>query len=260
MVADFYFQEAMNWLRRRFDEVGCPIPDNGFKTYKEYLAWNHKYWARWSKMHESSQFKKLIRDITRGKKSWGSEEQAKIHELEEAYLPPAYGSYFNDLLERFFIPFSKRKRFKDFLEHYLFLGKQEFSPDVAGIKIVLNREIREPELYLRVYGYTKLKDVESAWSTIADYQKDLPDYLGKNKGWESFDRDLRILNLYKKLKAELGTRKRAERSKNSMKRIDMQICLAIRREFSQDLDWENIRKIISKTKRRLKILQFKEGH
>lgn len=53
MLRDVWFIEKIAWLQKRFAEVGCPTPKKGFKKYKNYLAWNKKFWNRYSEMSKS---------------------------------------------------------------------------------------------------------------------------------------------------------------------------------------------------------------
>jgi len=248
MMGDQYFKDSIDQLLNRFESFNCPVPRDGFKKYDEYSKWNDKYWNKFAEIRYGKKYKDNFKRITQEKKSWGLDVQNKIEEFENNFLPPIYGRYFEEILNHFNIV-NNRKGFHDFLINYVFFKKTEYPHPSFNITWRRNKKSNEPELYLRIFGYTKKEDIEKYWPEIEKEKKMLPDYHGKSKERKNFDRDLQIFKLYKEIKS-----RKTAISKNKgeeiycNKRIDEEIYSIINGQYG-DLEWENIRKIITKMRR-----------
>ena len=245
MLRDFWFIKKINWLKQRFTEVGCPIPQNGFKKYKDYLAWNELFWKKYSNMQNSSEFLTGCNKITSGKRTINLQEFNDLERFKEQFLPPLYGSHFGDILERFHVDRNDRK-FRNFLEFYLFLRKNEYPTSLFTIKWIRNRKTDQMDLFVQIHGCTRKEDLINNWRSIANEQKYLPDFLGKNKEWKMFERDIQVYELYKKIK---GTSNR-KREEIWAKSKDMQIFCELHGKYPK-LTIRSIRTIIARTKKRL---------
>lgn len=243
MLADIWFIKKTAWLKKRFRDVGCPVPPKGFKKYHQYQTWLKKYWDVHSKMSCSKEFLDKKKAITGVKKEISFAELSAIEKLEADFLPPRFGSIFGDILEHSGIDRYDRK-FHEFLEFYIFLGKTEFSEPLLNVQWTRNKKTDQAELFIQIFGHTKKEDIEKNWDFIAHEQKQLSSYLGKNKKWESFDRDIEIYTLYKKLREE-GTKRR-----NVWDTLDKRIYAELHSKY-KSLTIEQIRNIISKTAKRL---------
>lgn len=124
ILRDLWFFNKISWLKKRFEEVGCPIPQNGFKDLKQYDKWRNKYWDTRTRMYQDKEFVVGVNKITNGKQKISSEEYDKLEEFKNDYLPPVYGAIFGDILEHFKIDRDNSK-FRDFIERYIFLGYDE---------------------------------------------------------------------------------------------------------------------------------------
>ncbi|HEY5220850.1 MAG TPA: hypothetical protein VIJ29_01720 [Candidatus Paceibacterota bacterium] len=205
MLHDPWFVEKANWLTKRFAEVGCPLPKRPFKMYKDYLAWNDRYWKRHEEMEKSEKFLEAKQRITGGKAIMSAEEFYALEDFRKVFLPPIYGQIFKEILEHFKIN-REDKGFNHFLEFYFFFGQKYYYTSPFSVISKRNEETNEMELFLHIHGYTKKEDIVRHWNWVAADQKYLKDFVGKNKAWKTFDRDIEIYGVYKQLNALMGTR------------------------------------------------------
>lgn len=245
ILRDPWFKEKAAWLKKRLSDAGCPLPARPFKTYREFLKWNDTFWKRFSEIEHSPEFIKEKERITGGKDRISIEEYSELEDLREQLLPPMYGQVFRDILNYFRIGKDDDAGFRDFLEHYFFYGKTEYSTSLFAISFKRNEKTDEFELFVRIYGHTKKEDIVRDWEWIAQEQKRLKDYVGKNKAWETFNRDMEIYDLYKALREESG-KKRHKKWQST----DMWIYSDLHDRYP-DLTTENIRTIVSRTRERL---------
>ncbi len=241
ILKDSWFVDKIIWLRRRFAEVGCSVPPYGFKKYSDYEKWNNKFWDIYIKMSQSDEFLSKEKEITGGKEKYSSKEYFELEAFKEKFLPPIYGEIFREILEHFDIE-PDDKGFRDFLEQYVFFGNNEYPNTRINTVFIRSEKTNKMELFVRIFGYTKKEDIIKNWHFIAHDQKSLPDYIGKSKKWESFDRDIEIYNLYKKLKNK--------KSNGQKIPLDMDIYAELHHEYEK-IGINTIRNIISKTAKRL---------
>lgn len=240
MLADIWFIKKTAWLKERFKDVGCRVPPNGFKKYHQYQTWSKKYWGVHSKMSGSKEFLDKKIAIIGVKKEISLAELSAIEKLEADFLPPRFGAIFGDILEHFEIDRNDRK-FHEFLEFYIFLGKTEFSEPLLNVQWIRNKKTKQAELFIQIFGHTKKEDIEKNWDFITRDQKQLPDYIGKNKKWESYDRDIEIYTLYKKL----HTKKR-----DDICPVDREVYIELHKKY-KSLTLMQVRSVVTKTAKRL---------
>ena len=243
MLRDPWFIDKIFWLKNRFEEVGCPIPQNGFKDLKQYDKWHDKYWNTRSRMYQDKEFITKQKEITGGKEKITSEEYDTLKDFRDSYLPPVYGAIFGEILEHFKIDRDDSK-FRDFIERYIFLGYDKYPSTIIGTRWIRNLKTDKMELFIPILGYTKKEDIVNNWDFISNEQKRLPNYLGKSKKWEEFDRDIEIFNLHKEIKIN-GPEKGFE-----LKALDNEIYVQLHQKY-KSLTLNKIRNIISKTAKRL---------
>ena len=53
------FQADIQWLKEQFAKYDVPVPDKGFGSYKEYLAWNERFWQVWGERDQCAEVKAL---------------------------------------------------------------------------------------------------------------------------------------------------------------------------------------------------------
>jgi hypothetical protein len=243
ILRDPWFINKISWLKKRFEEIGCPVPKTGFKNLQQYDKWRNKYWDTRTKMYQDKEFITGVNKITNGKQKISSNEYDKLEEFKNDYLPPVYGAIFGDILEHFKIDRDNSK-FRDFIERYIFLGYDEYPSTIIGTRWIRNSKTDKMELFIPILGHTKKEDIINNWDFISKEQKRLPDYLGKSKEWEEFDRDIEIYNLYKGIKIN-GPEKGFE-----LKALDIEIYVQLHQKY-KSLTVNKIRSIITKTAKRL---------
>jgi len=240
ILSDKYFKDSVKMLLKKFEKAKMAIPHDGFLNQEEYEKWDDLYWNKFYELKNGKEYKDEMKEITKNKKKWDKKTQEKINKFDDDYLPPIYGDYLRNLLDYFKIDKKYEKAFLTSIKNFIFFKKNNFSHIDFSMKLTKNKETNEPELYIRIFGHTKKEDIEKYWRKVKEIQKDLPDYYGKNKEKEKFKRDISIYELYKKIKKEKNV--------NSDKRIDDEIWKKINEEYG-DLEWENIRKIVSRMKK-----------
>lgn len=243
MLLDPWFKEKIKWLKNRFVEVGRPLPKRPFKKYKDYLTWNTGFWKRHAEMMKSPEYLAEKDRITGGKDTISREEYDRLQEFEEQFLPPVYGNVYDEILAHFGID-RKDKGFRDFLEYHIFFSYDEFPTSPFTVTWKRNDKTRKSELFIRLHGHTKKEDIINHWDWIAKEQKHLPDYMGKNKEWKNFERDMGIYNQYTALKDPNIKRRKDGDS------LDSKLWAALRKKWPE-LTMSSIRSIVTKTQQRL---------
>jgi len=254
------FKKFVNELISKFTKFGCPIPNDGFKGYKEYLQWNDKYFNKRAEIESSEEFKDKICKITGSKNRWGRDEQDKIDELKDRELPPIYGEAIKELLIDRGVQRGDKNydSFKDFVMQYIFFNKREFTNSPLIIKWQRNDRLKENELLIKILPNTRKEDLEKIWPIIKEEQKDLPNFKIKNKQYKNFHRDLEIYNIYKNLRKNPTSKyKKAKCPLN--KRADYETAKIIREKYGIS-SWGTIRYIVNNIEKLKKSVGFKEPH
>lgn len=249
MLRDPWFTEKVDWLKKRFHEIGCPIPKNGFKKYKDYIKWNERFWKRYNEIEKSPEYGEGFLKITGGKNRLSMEEYNKLKKFREEFLPPIYSQHFREILKHFGIS-SDNRRFKDFLELHVFLGRKEYAEHPLQIKWIRNHKTNQAELFVQIYGHTKKEDLENNWHWIAQEQKYLPDFIGKNKEWKTLERDLEIYSEYKKLKSTHKINKKDLPGIHKPRGLDVKLFFNLHKKYPK-LTITSIRTIVARAKKRL---------
>lgn len=240
MINDIWFIKKTAWLKKRFADFGCRVPPQGFRTHRQYQAWHKKYWGIHSEVSGSKEFLDRKKAIYGGRETISNEEHITIEKLEADFLPPMFGAVFGDILEHYGINRDDCK-FREFLELYIFRGKTEYSTPLLTVRWIRNKKTDQMELFIQILGHTKKEDVEKNWDFIVRDQKQLSGYVGKNKKWESFDRDIEIYTLYKKLR----TKKR-----DDICPADREVYIELHKKY-KSLTLMQVRSVVTKTAKRL---------
>ncbi len=243
MLLDPWFIEKIAWLKKRFKEVGCPLPPRGFKKYKQYLKWRDKYWEKRIEIAKSKEFISKKKEMAGKDGKMSREEFDRLEAFEKDYLPPLYGAVIGEILEHHKIQRDNGK-FRDFVEWYIFLNRKDFLSPIMRVNMTRDPKTGEKKMFVQIFEYTKKEDLVNNWDFIADMQKHLPGYIGKSKQWESFDRDFEVYSLYKKLREE------KENDNNFTFNLDTEIYVQLHHKY-KELTVNNIRDIISRTAKRL---------
>ena len=258
IMADPKFIKFVDTLIKTFSKFGCPIPAKGFKSYKEYLKWNDKYFDSRSNIEYSEEFKNKIDKITGGKDSWGDKEQSKIEKLQHEELPPVYGSAIEDLLRRYDIGRKDKnyRRFKDFIIEYIFFNKREFTNTPLIITWKRNEKTREAELFIKILPHTRKEDLEKLWPIIKEEQASLPKYKVKHKEYKNFHRDLEIYNIYKNFRKKPTSKYKRDKCWYN-ERTDHETEKVIGEKYGIS-SWGTIRAIVGNIEKLKKSVGFKD--
>ncbi len=249
MLRDPWFIKKVAWLKERFAEVGSPLPRRPFKRYIDYLAWNDRYWKRFAEMETTEKFLEAKQRITGGKEKMSMEEYYALEDFRKEFLPPVYGETYSEILKHFNID-TQDKGFRDFLEFYLFFGQKYYHTSPFSVVWRRNEKTDEMELFLHLHGHTKKEDIVRHWSWVASDQKHLKDFIGKNKAWKTFDRDIEIYGVYKQLRESGVKRHGGSDPFEGITALDKDIWAQLHKKYPK-ITTENIRKVVSHTRKRL---------
>ncbi len=203
------FQRRIRELKKVFKCFGCPVPKDGFEKYADYQAWVDNYWDTYSKYRKSDGYKVGIHKITGGQETFGLKEFNKIEKFENRFLPPIYGAVLSEILAEFGVD-KNDPEFKDFIEYYVFLGRDRFPTELFRVSLSRENNKRELQMFIQLYGHTRKEDITDNWDFITKYQKDLLDYKQRNRKREEFERDNKIYEYHLKLKEK----RQGKRAKN----------------------------------------------
>jgi len=256
MIRDPWFIEKIAWLKKRFAEVSCPLPENGFKHYKQYLAWNDKFWKRYSEMQQLKEYHEGRLKITGGKEQISPEELWQLQDFDYDFLPPVYGATYREIFEYFKLP-TDNSYYHDFLEAYIFFNRTDYSVSPFSILISRNEKTDQPEFFIQLFGHARKEDLINHWDFIAQEQKSFAKltgkFVGKNKEWKTMDRDIEVYNFYKKLKSGNTITRERDVGLHSIlhaRSIDAELFSQIHEKYPE-LTTTTIRNVVSRTKKRL---------
>lgn len=153
IAADPGFLNDIKGLLDSFSTFGCPVPQKGFRKYSEFDVWQKKLWKKY-------------------------EDFVRKTGVQEDFPIVVYGHTIDQILKRYSLD-SKNKDDKYWIEQFIFFKRKEYEKPLAIIKYVPPLEGKDPELWIRYFGYTKPSDIKA--EKLLEYQKLLRDYRGKNK-------------------------------------------------------------------------------
>ncbi|RJQ33041.1 hypothetical protein C4572_00090 [Candidatus Parcubacteria bacterium] len=256
IIRDPWTIDKIAWLKKRFTEVGCPLPRNGFKHYKQYLAWNDRYWKRYSEMQRLKEYHEGRIKITGGKERISPEEFWQLQDFDYEFLPPVYGAIYREIFEYFKLP-TNNSYYHDFFEAYIFFGKTDYSISPFRIRIIRNQKTGKFEFFIQLFGHTRKEDIINRWDFIATEQKNSANLIGKsagkNKEWETLDRDIEVYKIYKEIKSNHEIARERDIGFQSIfkaRSVDTKIFTQIHEKYPK-LTITAIRSIVRRTKKRL---------
>ena len=189
-VSEPVFQERVSWLRAEYEKHGIPLPAHGFRTYDGYMAWIDKFWKCLTATEALGEVRDRITAVSSGP-TMTSEQYNRVEQIRSEMLPPVPGQFQRDLLEEFgYNP--KNEKLKNFLTGYIFLGKKHLNEKSISVRWKRDEKTEEWELSMVIFPHTKRADVHEFWGEVVKAQKMAPNYVGKSKRWETFERDLEI--------------------------------------------------------------------
>ena len=236
------FIKEIQWLKDRFEHFDIPIPENGFKKYQEYLDWNERFWNKVTESRKSNEFIEAVDALKdENGKIIGWDKINKKNKIEETLLPPIYGAFLKDLMQKHGFDRSD-KELKKFLISYIFMGQKEFKEQPLKIVHKIDSKTRKPGLFVEIFPWTTKEDINRCWSDIKEEQRMYDEYIERNKPWEEFDRDVEIHETYKKSLQKVKN--------DNIKAADIDVFSELHEKYP-DITLLNIRKICERTKERL---------
>jgi len=239
IIEDQYFKDLVAFLLSKLKSFGCPIPDKGFKDYKEYEAWRNLYWKISESIQTSKNYQTQLSKI---------KTEKGLKSFRQDKLPPLFKIYIKEIVNYYKIKEEYQKYFEEFFFNYIFFNKGYYPHPNFTISWKKNKKTNENELYVRVFGHTTKEDIVKNWDIIKEEKKLLNGWLGKNKSRNDFKRDLEIYKFYKTLSQDKDVKRGKEENIYRARRMDEKIS-AMMVDKHGDLTWENIRKIINRMKR-----------
>jgi hypothetical protein len=175
LIQNKKFQNKLEVLLSSYKAIGSPIPKSGVKNLDGQMEWINNFWKKYYERKKTG--------------------------LNEQELPQLWGYWIDDILTEFKLD-PKNSKYSDFLESYIFFGKKHLNESFFETRWIRNQETDKMELFIQIYPHTKREHISAFWDEIVKDQKYLPEYIGKSKKWENFDRDLEIYTIYQKIKSE----------------------------------------------------------
>lgn len=243
MLKDPNFKLDIHWLKTRFAYFKVPIPKNGFKKYAEYEKWNKRFWDIWTKKNGSKEKKEAWDKLANNKgEIVGSENYQKWLDFEKDFLPPIYGTYLNDILEKY--GFDRNdKKLHEFLINHVFFGHTKYLEPPFQIIHKRNEKTDKFELFIKILPWTVRDDIVKYWKYIEQEQDYYPEHIKKNKPWEFFDRHYDIYQAYEKAK-------QIKKETRDKRRLD-QIAKSLLPDKYKNVDSDSIRLTHKDASRRL---------
>lgn len=243
LLRDRKFQEGVRWLYSRYEKFDCPVPRNGFRIYGDYEKWLDLFWDKYMEAEKKSGHQKEVTSYSEENIDGRRKFHIKVDmDLMDSRFPPIPGQYIRDILDKFGFD-RNNKRYYEFMSAYLFLGKKEYREELFRVKGSRNEKTREIEWFIQIYPHTKLEHITSNWPMVADMLEGAPGYVGKNKPWENFERDMYVYETYTDLKSKLEN-KRASR-KNGKESLDIETWRKCKKRYP-GLNLSKIRDIVSR--------------
>jgi len=238
-----YCKKRFDHLRRRLKEVGHEVPEDGFSSTEERMAWIKKYSRDIiPELKNSQEYKRKIEEITNGKEKLSDEELNKKEEFKQEFIPDPE-VVFKNILDHFNVD-TNLGNWRYFMHLYFFRKKKRYPLSPYKISESTNEDTGEIELHVRIYGHTRRKDICENWGKIKEIQKGLPNYQKRSKDFENIERNMDVFEKYKQIKNE-GIKKGYDR-------IDEQVYSELKEKYP-DLGFGQIRDIYSKVKKKLEL-------
>ncbi len=114
------------------------------------------------------------------------------------------------------------------------------------------------KLWVEIKPWTNKEDLN--WNNISQFQKQLPNYIGKNKPWDNFERDVELYKLYLKVKRDTQNNKQRKKytahSRKASKFVyelmmEYEGFEKIQKDFNEKITFDVLSKAMVKCKKRL---------
>lgn len=156
------FSRLLNDFYEDMSEQGLPYPKDGFKSVKDRNNWSER---------------------TRAKGIY-------------------YEKIFDDIFKAFGLGKTKEKYTLGLMWYVYFGHKKAPIQFTQGKLVKVAEDKRSLKVTLTIFPWTKKEDLKDLWSNISQKQEKLLGYKKgeRNREWTTFERDLRIYEIYLKLK------------------------------------------------------------
>jgi len=209
------FKVLVRNLLKQYKKFGHPVPKKGFRNQEEYFVWQDRF----------------MRDYNKSISFLDAKERKNIP------LPPLMA--INYIMKKFGLDTNDIKM-NIFFDRCIFLGKKEFFEDFFE----LTHE--NGKLCIKLYPHTKKEHLLKFWDLISYEQKRMPGYVGKNKKWETFERDVDIFFEYQKERNRRARQNIGRASKKNMHHaLDDVIWGKLHSKYSR-IELGDIRKAVSR--------------
>lgn len=177
------FRIRIKEYENQFVKIGLPVPPKGFSNQVAFEVWADKVGKVQRNILNSKEYKEKLNKISAGKNGFDGvwEKWKQKEELERNELPDIFEYRFGEILEKFELNPENRLD-REWLKSVLFYKKKNtvYPHLLTMVKLTRNKQ-GEPEVWVKVFGHTRLKIKGISTKHIREFQKDLPDYVGKNK-------------------------------------------------------------------------------
>ncbi|MFH1712447.1 MAG: hypothetical protein ABH846_04415 [Patescibacteria group bacterium] len=246
LVRSKRFQSQLRKLHQSWKSHGVTVPTNGFKRAKDYYSWVAKLRSACNKAMDSQEVADAIMKVNNNPSLSPTEKVWRRFEVQKSCTPPTPHGAVDKLLKACSLN-PKNEQYRRFITKYIFFGQREFSKPFFTVHGKRNKETDEWGIFLKLEGHTKPGHIVKFWSQVDAYLKLLPDYVGKNKPWEEFERDLEIFETYQGLKSSLpGKRARYQSDGFTLDSRTWQMLRERDRGKYEKLTLSQVRKSVSK--------------
>lgn len=240
------FQSELKQLHKAWKSHGIPVPTESFARAKDYYAWVGRLRAACNRAMKSQEVVGVMAKVANDPSLSATKKVWRRLEIQQSCTPPTPDGAVDRLLKACGLD-KESKQYRLFFTEYLFFGRKEFSKPFFTVQGKRNSKTDKWEVYLKLEPHTKLEHIEKFWDRVDMQLKLLPDYVGKNKPWETFERDQEIYKAYKKVTKELADkRKQGELEKRC---LDELVWLHLKEKNSlrfENMSFEQLRKAKSR--------------
>lgn len=220
LVKSHHFQARLQELRASWKKWGVPMPAEGFERVKEYYAWRDRLLAVYNKHFQSEDVAQAVKQVDNDPSLSAMEKYWRRTEVQDEHLPLLPWSVMDQLLKEVHLD-PKNKKYQEFLTRYIFFRQEKLLETLLSTWWKDNKKTGEKELFLKLEPHTKREHILALWDKIAEEQKKLLGYRGKNKPWKSFDRDFEIYTVRQEVKATMRSKRTGNRLEK--KGVDIEV-------------------------------------
>jgi len=208
LILDERFIERVQTLKDEYKNMGHPIPDKGFKNNDQYIDW-YKAFTKTYRKANKTELDRVLTPLKTNESITQPNKGIAITLAKQKVLPLLPEAFVDNLLKDLGYD-NNNMKFYSFISDHIFMGKKHLAETAFKLVFKYDKD-GNLELSLALTPYTKPEHIVAFWKDVLKYQKSLNGFRGKNKKHTSFERDLHIYKVYKKLESErIGKRSSGE--------------------------------------------------